>query len=81
MIETTYTRTCMCVVALALGCFISVMYVYPADLGFNQSEYVVRESEVIHTIPVVVTNGRLPVDTVVQVRSELATAGEKFYCT
>ena len=52
---------------------------YSAGIEFNQSEYIIRESVMNHTIPVSITGGRLPVDTSVQVLSENDTAGtEKF---
>ena len=46
-----------------------------AGVGFNQSEYILRESVMNHTIPVRITGGRLPVDTSVQVHIEVETAG------
>ena len=45
-----------------------------ADIGFNQSEYVLRESVMNHTIPVSITGGRLPIDTSVQVQAEVNRA-------
>ena len=40
------------------------------DIGFTQSEYIIRESVMNHTIPVRITGGRLPVATSVQVQAE-----------
>ena len=55
-----------------------------AGVGFNQSEYILRESVMNHTIPVRITGGRLPIDTSVQVHTEVETAGTcmwNFLCT
>jgi hypothetical protein len=40
------------------------------NIGFTQSEYIIRESVMNHTIPVRITGGRLPVATSVQVQAE-----------
>lgn len=45
-----------------------------ADIGFNQSEYILRESVMNHTVPVSITGGRLPIDTSVQVQAEVNRA-------
>ena len=49
------------------------------DIGFNQSEYTLQESEMNHTIPVDITGGRLPIDTIIQVEPQLASTGAGTY--
>ena len=43
------------------------MNVHSVGVGFNDSEYIIREGRTNHTVPVSVTGGRLPTDTAIQV--------------
>lgn len=48
-------------------------------IGFNMSEYVLREG-LNHTLPVVITGGSLPVNTQVEVNANnFDTAGKEVY--
>ena len=40
-----------------------------AGVGFNQSEYILREELTNHSVPVGITGGKIPVDTIVQVET------------
>ena len=58
------------------------VYANPADIDFSRSEYILLESMMNNTVPVTVTGGTLPIDTVIEVNPDESSsnAGDCCYC-
>lgn len=64
-------------VSLPFCCFF-VVDSNPTGIDFSQPEYVLRESLMNYTVPVMINGGRLPIATVIEVNpgETSSTAGE-----